>query len=67
MLVHRVALRGSVSCGSGWSVPCVSIQLTLSQKWKEGRKDRFGLGGWKEREGRNPIGGKKINASGWYM
>jgi hypothetical protein len=20
--------RGSVSCGSGWSVPCVSIQLT---------------------------------------
>ena len=22
---------GSVSCGSGWSVPCVSIQLTLSQ------------------------------------
>ena len=31
--VHRVArpLRGSVSCGSGWSVPCVSIQLTLSQ------------------------------------
>ena len=24
-------LRGSVSCGSGWSVPCVSIQLTLSQ------------------------------------
>jgi len=20
-----------VSCGSGWSVPCVSIQLTLSQ------------------------------------
>ena len=47
MLVHRVArpLRGSVSCGSGWSVPCVSIQLTLSQKWKEGRKDRFG---WEE-------------------
>ena len=34
VLVHRVArpLRGSVSCGSGWSVPCVSIQLTLSQK-----------------------------------
>ena len=33
VLVHRVArpLRGSVSCGSGWSVPCVSIQLTLSQ------------------------------------
>ena len=27
MLVHRVArpLRGSVSCGSGWSVPCVSV------------------------------------------
>ena len=24
-------MRGSVSCGSGWSVPCVSIQLTLSQ------------------------------------
>ena len=24
-------LRGSVSCGRGWSVPCVSIQLTLSQ------------------------------------
>ena len=33
VLVHRAArpLRGSVSCGSGWSVPCVSIQLTLSQ------------------------------------
>ena len=33
VLVHRVArpLRGSVSCGSGWSVPCVSIQLTLTQ------------------------------------
>ena len=33
VLVHRVTrpLRGSVSCGSGWSVPCVSIQLTLSQ------------------------------------
>ena len=32
VFVHRVArpLRGSVSCGSGWSVPCVSIQLTLS-------------------------------------
>ena len=31
--VHRAArpLRDSVSCGSGWSVPCVSIQLTLSQ------------------------------------
>ena len=31
VLGHRVArpLRGSVSCGSGWSVPCVSIQLTL--------------------------------------
>ena len=25
------ATRGSVSCGSGWSVPRVSIQLTLSQ------------------------------------
>ena len=24
-------LRGSVSCGSGWSLPCVSILLTLSQ------------------------------------
>ena len=57
MLVHRVArpLRGSVSCGSGWSVPCVSIQLTLSQKWKEGRKIDLGQGR-KEREGRNPIG-----------
>ena len=34
VLVHRVTrpLRGSVSGGSGWSVPCVSIQLTLSQK-----------------------------------
>jgi hypothetical protein len=34
VLVHRAArpLRGSVSCGSGWSVPCVSIQLTLSQR-----------------------------------
>ena len=34
VLVHRVTrpLRGSVSCGSGWSEPCVSIQLTLSQK-----------------------------------
>ena len=33
VLVHRVTrpLRGSVSCGGGWSVPCVSIQLTLSQ------------------------------------
>ena len=33
VLVHRATrpLRGSVSCGSGWSVPCVSIQLTLSQ------------------------------------
>ena len=33
-IVHRVTrpLRGSVSCGSGWSVPCVSIQLTLSQQ-----------------------------------
>ena len=33
VLIHRVTrpLRGSVSCGSGWSVPCVSIQLTLSQ------------------------------------
>ena len=32
VLVHRVArpLRGSVSCCTGWSVPCVSIQLTLS-------------------------------------
>ena len=32
---HRVTrpLRGSVSCGSGWSVPCVSIQLTLSQSF----------------------------------
>ena len=36
VLVHRVTrpLRGSVSCGSGWSVqyctvPCVSIQLTV--------------------------------------
>ena len=30
VLVHRVTrpLRGSVSCGSGWSVPRVSIQLT---------------------------------------
>ena len=34
VLVHRATrpLRGSVSCGSGWSVPCVSIQLTLSQQ-----------------------------------
>ena len=34
VLGHRVTrpLRGSVSCGSGWSVPCVSIQLTLSQR-----------------------------------
>ena len=33
VLVHRVTrpLRGSVSCGTGWSVPCVSIQLTLAQ------------------------------------
>jgi hypothetical protein len=33
VLVHRATrpLRGSVSCVSGWSVPCVSIQLTLSQ------------------------------------
>ena len=28
---HSRPLRGSVSCGSGWSEPCVSIQLTLSQ------------------------------------
>ena len=36
LLVHRVTrpLRGSVSCGSGWSVPCVSIQLTLSQTFE---------------------------------
>jgi hypothetical protein len=38
-IVHRVTrpLRGSVSCDSGWSVPvpCVSIQLTLSQVWTE--------------------------------
>ena len=35
VLVHRVArpLRGSVSCGSGWSVPCVSIQLTHAQNF----------------------------------
>ena len=34
VLVHRVTrpLRGSVLCGSGGSVPCVSIQLTLSHK-----------------------------------
>ena len=33
--VHRVTrpLRGSVSCGSGWSVACVSIQLTLSHSF----------------------------------
>ena len=33
VLVYRAKrpLRGSVSCGSGWSVPRVSIQLTLSQ------------------------------------
>ena len=39
VLVHRVTrpLRGSVSCGSGWSVPCVSIQLTLSQVY-DGRE-----------------------------
>ena len=37
VLVHRVTrpLRGSVSCGSGWSVPCVSIQLTLSQTGRQ--------------------------------
>ena len=29
---HKRPLRGSVSCGSGWSVPCLSIQLTLSQE-----------------------------------
>ena len=41
VLVHRVArpLRGSVSCGSGWSVPCVSIQLTLLQGGS--RRGRF--------------------------
>ena len=35
VLVHRATrpLRGSVSRGSGWSVPCVSIQLTLSQNF----------------------------------
>ena len=40
-VVHRVArpLRGSVSCGSGWSVPCVSIQLTLSQEIAPGQID----------------------------
>ena len=41
VLVHRVTrpLRGSVSCGSGWSVsPCVSIQLPLGSTLKhEGR------------------------------
>ena len=26
--------KHAVSCGSGWSVPCVSIQLTLSQNSK---------------------------------
>ena len=37
--LHRVTrpLRGSVSCGSGCSVPCVSIQLTLSQAVVAGR------------------------------
>jgi hypothetical protein len=36
VLVHRATrpLRGSVLRGSGWSVPCVSIQLTLSQHFQ---------------------------------
>jgi hypothetical protein len=31
VLVHRATrpLRGSVPCGSGWSVPCVSIPFML--------------------------------------
>ena len=29
-----------VSCGSGWSVPCVSIQLTLTQIKKKGVNKR---------------------------
>ena len=29
--VNVLKLFGRVSCGSGWSVPCVSIQLTLAQ------------------------------------
>ena len=29
-----------VSCGSGWSVPCVSIQLTLSQQETGGTVDK---------------------------
>ena len=33
VLVHRVTrpLRGSVSCGSGWSVPCVTTQDSLGR------------------------------------
>jgi hypothetical protein len=31
LFAMRGSVHGSVSCGSGWSVPCVSIQLTLSQ------------------------------------
>jgi hypothetical protein len=29
-----------VSCGSGWSVPCVSIQLTLSQTSKQAKANK---------------------------
>ena len=42
------AARGSsarlvcVSCGSGWLVPCVSIQLTLSQE-NNAQRFRFTL------------------------
>jgi hypothetical protein len=35
---------GSVSCGSGWSVPCVSIQLTLSQVIANASKQNACLG-----------------------
>ena len=45
VLVHRVPrpLRGSVSWGSGWSVPCVSIQLTLSQQSRMHLRIKFSL------------------------
>ena len=36
LFLNERSLRGSVSCGSGWSVPCVSIQLTLSQRASKG-------------------------------
>ena len=47
VLVHRVTrpLRGSVSCGSGWSVPRVSIQLTHSAEERRKALGKAGVRG----------------------